>query len=283
MPVYRDRPTSDEQTSLRHLARHLGRHPVRWLAPEGLNLDAYQDAVPHGAPCRFPAAHFASVHTYSRLLLTDAFYRAFTEWEYMLLYQLDALALADDLEAWCARGYDYVGAPWIARRPDGLRWVTGNSGFGLRRVEAALRVLTSRRFARAPAVLRTLAHAERRMRLLPAALLRRWVPVADSIVHAPGRWHGKDVAAVRRQLLEAVQGGVRRYLQRVHYNEDLFWSLVAPVFDPAFRVAPAEVAVRFAFEMEPRLCFEQAGRRLPFGCHAWARYDRAFWEPHLLR
>jgi hypothetical protein len=32
----------------------------------------------------------------------------------------------------------------------------------------------------------------------------------------------------------------------------------------------------------PRLCFELNGRKLPFGCHAWQRYDRGFWEPYLL-
>jgi hypothetical protein len=24
------------------------------------------------------------------------------------------------------------------------------------------------------------------------------------------------------------------------------------------------------------------GGNMPFGCHAWERYDRRFWEPHLL-
>jgi hypothetical protein len=23
--------------------------------------------------------------------------------------------------------------------------------------------------------------------------------------------------------------------------------------------------------------------RLPFGCHAWPRYDRMFWEPYLVK
>ena len=36
-------------------------------------------------------------------------------------------------------------------------------------------------------------------------------------------------------------------------------------------------------EVSPRLCFERNHRQLPFGCHAWARYDGAFWEPHLLK
>ena len=52
---------------------------------------------------------------------------------------------------------------------------------------------------------------------------------------------------------------------------------------PEFKVASLEQGLRFAFEASPRTCFEMNGGRLPFGCHAWGRYDREFWTPHLLR
>jgi hypothetical protein len=48
-------------------------------------------------------------------------------------------------------------------------------------------------------------------------------------------------------------------------------------------VAPVEEALGFSFEREPRYCFERNGGRLPFGCHAWNRWDRPFWEPYLIR
>ena len=35
----------------------------------------------------------------------------------------------------------------------------------------------------------------------------------------------------------------------------------------------------FAFEARPRTLYEMNGRQLPFGCHAWFRYDLAFWKP----
>jgi hypothetical protein len=40
--------------------------------------------------------------------------------------------------------------------------------------------------------------------------------------------------------------------------------------------------MRFAFEAEPRKCFERIGSRMPFGAHRWQKFDRAFYEPHLL-
>jgi len=65
-------------------------------------------------------------------------------------------------------------------------------------------------------------------------------------------------------------------------NNDVFWSDRAVRFLPEFKVASFEEGLRFAFEAAPRTCFEMNGRKMPFGCHAWARYDRSFWEPFLL-
>ena len=50
-----------------------------------------------------------------------------------------------------------------------------------------------------------------------------------------------------------------------------------------FSIAPFETALKFSFEVAPRQCFEMNNQSLPFGCHAWARYDRSFWEPYLIK
>jgi hypothetical protein len=65
-------------------------------------------------------------------------------------------------------------------------------------------------------------------------------------------------------------------------NNDFFWSFDAVRFFPEFRVAPVGDGLEFAFEAAPRMCYEINERRLPFGCHAWAKFDRSFWEPHLV-
>ena len=61
-------------------------------------------------------------------------------------------------------------------------------------------------------------------------------------------------------------------------NEDGFWAFFAPTYNPIFRIPDTETALRFSFEINPRLCFEQVGGRLPFGCHAWEKHDPEFWR-----
>jgi Protein of unknown function (DUF5672) len=243
VPFHRSSLDGDEALSLRHLRAHLGRYDTYAVVPHGLAL-----------PFDLPAKRFAfTTHRdYCNLLLSPAFYEAFAHYDFVLVYQLDCLVLSDELEAWCERGFDYVGAPWVRHGPDGRpRFAgVGNGGFSLRRVETSLQVLelAERRLARA-----------RLAATLAAAAARRFV--------------------VR---LPRVRTAARAALAARYRYEDKFWSDDAPRLMPGFRIPPAEVAVAFAFETEPRFCLEQNGGRLPFGVHRWAFHDRELWEPHLL-
>jgi hypothetical protein len=211
----------DERISLRHLERFLGRYEVFSVG----------DELPGLGRKRFPHRYFRNPVTYSRLLLSTRFYDAFAGFDYVLVYQLDAVVFRDELEDWCERGLDYVGAPWFPgpEMPLVTEPAVGNGGLSLRRVAAFREVL---------------ARAGERY-------ARRWVE---------GRGDSRFEA-----------------------HEDLFWSFDAQRFVPEFRIATVEEALGFAFELAPRRAFDLAGGRLPFGAHAWARYDPEFWEPHLLR
>lgn len=61
-------------------------------------------------------------------------------------------------------------------------------------------------------------------------------------------------------------------------NEDIFFSISD---SDTFRVAPLEIALKFAFETELERCFELNNREIPFGCHAWERYNFSFWKPFI--
>jgi hypothetical protein len=103
-------------------------------------------------------------------------------------------------------------------------------------------------------------------------------------------WYRRYLGLPRRFLMRVRRfNDFKREIARWHLrtdgtgNEDYFWADEAARCDPSFKVAPFEVGLRFAFEVAPRKCFELNHRRMPFGCHAWQRYDPAFWEPHLLK
>lgn len=60
-------------------------------------------------------------------------------------------------------------------------------------------------------------------------------------------------------------------------NEDGFWSIFAPFCGARFPVPHWKEAAHFALEVAPRSVSKRAGVILPFGCHAWERYDKHYW------
>ncbi|ODS78955.1 MAG: hypothetical protein ABS46_16395 [Cytophagaceae bacterium SCN 52-12] len=63
-------------------------------------------------------------------------------------------------------------------------------------------------------------------------------------------------------------------------NEDMLFSLdstrLLPL-KPFMKLPGWEEALSFSFERSPAASYEINGCRLPFGCHAWQRYDPGFW------
>lgn len=67
-------------------------------------------------------------------------------------------------------------------------------------------------------------------------------------------------------------------------NEDMLFSLTATRLfwlRPWLRLPSYREAVSFAFEKEPQRCLALNNAQLPFGCHAWQRYDPLFWQPFI--
>lgn len=177
------------------------------------------------------------------------FYAAFSGFSHVLIAQTDSLVLRDELETWCGKDYAYVGAPWFVggsepRHPLEFLGV-GNGGFSLRRIADFLRVLAHPR--RIPNFLR--------------------VQVGD--VGLRGGWAQR----FKHEWLMAYN--FKPLFPTLH--EDLFWGILVPAVCPFFRVPEPAEASRFAFEAEPQFLYALNGGKLPFGCHAWERYDREFW------
>lgn len=268
-PLYRYPLQEDEEISMRHLRQYLGRFDRFLVGPESLLGGAsvareYSDFV----LLPFSKKYFESIRGYSRLLVSEEFYRAFADYEYILIYQLDCLIFSGELKEWCHRGWDYVGAPWFKNHgedtSEGL-WAVGNGGLSLRRVASALKVLASKQLLDDPKV-----RGQDTRRFDSAPPVRRMATGLRTFLL--GRGYHNNVRWLLRELGKDPK-----------FHEDLFWSFQARRFLPDFKIGTPQQALGFSFEKAPRYCYQRNSSRLPFGCHAWAKYDRAFWEPFLLR
>lgn len=235
----RDYLTEDEQIALRHIHHHLGKYDKFILVPEGstFNLPGFR-SIPVGMQ------YFGSARAHNRLLLKPEFYEQFSEYEFMLIHHLDAFALSDQLECYCAMGYDYIGPPWIHDPDIPPDQRVGNGGFSLRKIASLTHFLR---------VYRSRIHIPRRLGA------QKLVGKLLGYIRLP---------AVSEKLWEAIQGGI---------NEDRVIGRCATYYCPEFKIAPENIALGFAFEGNPYVCLARNGDQLPFGVHGWNRDGRDYW------
>jgi hypothetical protein len=258
-PVYLPALQRHERVSLRHLRDYLAGYDCYQLSPASLDVKL------EGFKLRpFPDEDFKSIHSYSRLMLSRRFYEAFADYDYILIYQLDCVVFRDELDWWCGQGFDYIGAPLFKVKDQPESGFSGacNGGLSLRKVKSFLAVLESKRYM------------SEHVSLLSDLCHQPFVEVR------PLPWFKR--LKKRAEVARAVRRGVQAYTAEYTLNEDQFWSGRAGYFDSAFRVAPPETALQFAFETAPAWCYERNRRNLPFGAHAWAKYDQGFWRRYLL-
>jgi hypothetical protein len=191
---------------------------------------------------------------YSKLLLSEEFYSKFKNYEFILLYQLDCLVFSNNLEKWINLGYDFIGAPFLNNRMNPKKGFSrvGNGGLSIRNVNSFLKVLQSKQ-----------------------------VPGWSTFITTKLTDRSKLDFLKKYRVFREVQNGVNWYTKNYSLNEDLFWSDRAKLFYPQFKIAPVNIALQFAFEAHPRYCYEKNDYQLPFGAHAWERWDRKFWETYL--
>ena len=255
----RDYLTDDEQISLKHLLHYLGHYDKFIIIPDELDF-----SLPDFATKRFNIKYFGSGEAHKALLFSKEYYEAFSDYEFILSYHLDALVFSDQLQEWCEKDYDFIGPPWVKHK-DAPYYGTsfdgkvGNGGFSLKKVSSFLKILNSTEYAIDPAEYWSKFHAHQS--------LRRQIL----------NWPKKFLMKSRRY------NNVQWEIDNWDLNDDLFIADRAKHYYPEFKLAPLEVALEFGFECVPRYCYELNNHTLPFGCHAWERYDREFWEQFILK
>ena len=248
--------TEDEEIGLRHLRHYLGAYDRYMIAPRGMQVEAPDFRVVHVSP-----RYFGSVEAHTRMLMSPRFYERFRDYRYILFHHLDAIVFSDQLLAWCARGFDFIGAPNLSDAATPA--VVFNGGFSLRKVESFLKVFYSTRYAVDPQVYWDSIRAQRSRRAQIAALPLKYLK--------------------RMRYFNNVRRDIRLFLREPRdMFEDMWFGDTARKYNPDFTLPSPDEARLFAFDQTPRAWFGLTGGRMPFGAHAWYKQDRAFYEPYLL-
>jgi hypothetical protein len=258
LPVYKPQLTDYERVSLTQCVRVLGDYPIWIAAPHTLNLSAYHEIAPAIQARTFDTSYFTDIQGYNRLMLSEEFYQAFADQEYVLIHQLDAFVFQDDLSYWCRQGYDYIGAPWLRDR-DFTGWADQLDFLIRKRVATWLNLkkpdgVTPREIIS----LNGVGNGGLTLRRVSAML--RWLKV------------------FRRKIAEYERMSMHQY------HEDVFWSIEVNRYWPRLRIPGYRKALHFSIEFFPQWAIEHYNNgQLPFGCHAWDIHGTDYWRPIFAR
>lgn len=257
IPVYKSNLSNAELLSIKQCIKVLSNYPIIFCGPYSLDISVYRSLFTDQerfAEQRFEDHFFTDIKGYNRLMLNVRFYQRFNRFEYILIYQPDAYVFRDELKYWCETGYDYIGAPWFEdwdrSGPQSAFYGVGNGGFSLRKVKSHIKVLRSFLY------------------LAPANVL-----IKKFLTEKP------SLAGLKCLLLNlSIKNNTFSLFNDYNDNEDIFWGMVAAKRFDYFKTPSMQTASRFSMELNVERLYKLNDNKLPFGCHAWAKYETAFWK-----
>lgn len=276
IPIYKSIPNEFELISFIQCLKVLRKHPITIITYVNLDTEHYTNLMITAKVMYtieyFDSKYFESAATYNQLMLTKDFYTRFKAYKYMLIYQLDAYVFRDELMMWCDKGYDYIGAPLIEDKygVENKYFLQGyNGGFSLRKIDYCIRFLSYKGPILKPHIIFKLVKIEFKDNPFKGFIF--------FILRSMGR-----------------QNNVNYFKSKTHINEDLLFSLGLYVSWVNSEVKKNEAwfssnlpsskeAIKFAFERYPSYLYELNNNQLPFGCHAWEKYEyERFWKKNII-
>ena len=280
IPIFKIHPTEEEKKSFIQCLKILHKHHVTLVCPEKFDeacylLIAKEQNIVIGIE-RFMNIYFSDITGYNRLMLSTEFYKRFKKFKYILIYQLDAWVFRDELHYWCEKEYDYIGAPWFEDFDNSTsksRIIgVGNGGFSLRNVSGILNQIK---------------------------ILKQLQVI---LKYEKYNWEGLILRMFKIIRDVTLYSKLEPFYKLTNGQEDYFWcvdmknvyseyinnkSFVAKLFKlfpiKNLKIADVETAIKFSMECQPARLFEMNNNNLPFGCHAWYKYNYEFWKPFIVR
>lgn len=254
VPVYRAGLTTYERIALTQCVRVLDKHPIWLVHPHSLDITDLLREFPILKDCPFEDSYFTNIQAYNRLMLSESFYQAFIDYEYMLVHQLDAFVFSDELLRWCRQGYDYIGAPWLRDRD--FTSLTEEVVFNFKKKVATVLDLKK-----------------------DDGVTPREIISLNEVGN--GGFSLRRVSAFIR-CLRNFEHKINEYEAHTAYqfNEDIFWGIEVNRFWPRLHIPDFRTALRFSVEFYPERAISHYNQgQLPFGCHAWDIHGTDYWRP----
>ena len=251
IPFYRATISDYENIALRQCQKVLGTHPIIAIKPQSLTLPEALAQIALTKVVSFEDSYFDNIAGYNRLMLSEEFYSQFLNYEYILIYQLDAFVFSDQLLHWCNQNIDYVGAPWLRDIDHGDLFKAAKSN---------VQYYIHTRYD----------------------LQKDGEPSPKQFENRTGNG-GFSLRRVKKfyDITQSRQPDIQKYLAKAgkhQFNEDAFWSIEVNRKKKILNIPGYEKAVGFAFENSPQRALNINKQQLPFGCHAWDRHVE-FWNP----
>jgi len=194
----------------------------------------------------FDDHYFACIQGYNELMLTKEFYERFDNYKYILVHQTDAYLFKNELQYWCDKNYDYIGAPWYSPRK--------------------LRKFNLYKFL----------YRYGKLFYSKETLLRR----RHFNIVGNGGLSLRKVKSFIKVLEKVKPKLLRMYLAQESnfFNEDMFWAIEASDILKNFKIPNWEEAIYFSLESYSENSYILMNDVLPFGCHAFKTVQNNYWE-----
>lgn len=263
IPIISPKIEGVEFVSLKRGLRVFKRYHIIYLCSDTIDTTFYELInKEYGVPFQkkvFPSHCFDGTRSYNQLCLNVDFYKAFIDFDYMLIYQLDAFVFRDELLQWCDKDYDFIGGPWLCPWSNDVEninhWEVGNGGFCLRKVKTFIDILSDRTKLKKPLKSYQRFCFEQQRRILKHPGLRLWY-----FFRAKLGYHNTLAYYIKHEA-----------------NEDKIFAQCQ--YNGLMKMPSAQEALSFSFDMRPATCYAFTKGQLPFGCHMWYKYGNDdFWS-----
>lgn len=245
IPIYKAELNENEIISLKQCLHILSDYPIIFFGPQNLKTEVYEQLCKNKTKfemVHFNNSYFEDINGYNQLMLSAEFYRKFLSYKFILIHQLDAYVFRDELLYWCKQHYDFIGAPHSVHE-NNINEIQFLKGYG--------KIINC---------------------------FNKLFKTNHKISNVGNGGFSLRKTATFYYLVKLLKYKTKQWGTN---NEDGFFKYWANILYPIMKLPDDEVALRFSVETNPAISLAKLGNQLPFGCHAFEKYEPLTWQPYI--